>query len=162
MEPTPAGPRRRGGQWRRMKAQWRGLRADHTRGRTSLSVAVAVLAGMVLFCVFWVQVHRKGSDMNKPGFDSPEGEMRGREDAALPYPRATEATSASAVQEKHEERLMAMDGVEGVGIGRTALGDEAIVVYVRDQHVIQRLPKELDGVAVQFQVTGPIEAQKKK
>ncbi len=125
-------------------------------------VAVALLAGMVLLCVSWVQMHQKGSHMNKPGFDPPEGEMSGREDAALPDPRATEARSASAVQEEHEERLMAMDGVEGVGIGRTALGDEAIVVYVRDQHVIQSLPKELDGVAVQVQVTGRIEAQKKK
>jgi hypothetical protein len=139
-----------------MKAHWRSLASDHSGSTTRLWVAVAALAGMVLLYVSWVQAHRKGSEMNKPGFDSPEGEPRGQEDAALPYARA------AAVQQKNEARLMAMDGVEGVGMGRTALGDEAIVVYVRDEHVTPHLPKELDGVAVQVQITGRIEAQKRK
>ena len=129
---------------------------------SELRLILLVLAGVVLFCASRVLLSWKGSEMDKPGFDSPEGNLRGTEDAVAPYPGVTEAAHASTVKDKHEVRLMAMDGVEGVGLGRTALGDDAIVVYVRDQQAAERLPKELDGVAVQLQVTGRIDAQKRK
>ena len=86
----------------------------------------------------------------------------GAEEAALPYPRNEEPSAVSSIKQKHEARLMAIDGVEGVGIGQDQIGDEAIVVYARDSGVADRLPRELDGVSLQIVVTGPIEASNLK
>lgn len=145
-----------------MRVHWRGWPMNHPRGRMRLRLILVVLAGTLLICASGVLVYWKGHDMSEPGFDPPEGDVRGREDAAVPYPKEKEPTHAASVKEKHEVSLMAMDGVEGVGIGRGLLGDEAIIVYVRDQQAALRVPKELDGVPVQVQVTGRIEAQKRK
>ena len=134
----------------------------HSRSKMRLWLIIVVLTGTLLVCASPLLLCWKGTDMNKPGFDSPKGNLLGREDAMVPYPREMEATRVATVKEKHEVRLMAMDGVEGVAIGRTVLGDEAIFVYVRDQQAAERVPKELDGVAVQVQMTGRIEAQKPK
>jgi hypothetical protein len=53
---------------------------------------------------------------------------------------------------------MGIAGVEGVGITRDAIGDDAIVVYVRDSSVAGRLPRELEGHPVEVSVTGIIDA----
>lgn len=36
---------------------------------------------------------------------------------------------------------MSIEGVTGVGVGRTDIGDDAIVVYVMDASVARRVPK---------------------
>jgi hypothetical protein len=53
---------------------------------------------------------------------------------------------------------MAIEGVEGVGTGQDAIGNEGIVVYVRDAEAAKRIPRVVDGLNVQVQITGPIEA----
>ena len=55
---------------------------------------------------------------------------------------------------------MAIDGVEGVGTGQDAVGNEAVVVYVRDQEAARRVPRKVDGLNVLVQITGQIEALK--
>jgi hypothetical protein len=87
------------------------------------------------------------------------------EEAAMPYnpdePAATGSTSSSqiaGVKQNHERELMAIDGVEGVGIGRNQIGDDVILVYVRDEAVGQRLPFNIEGFQVKTQITGIIDA----
>jgi hypothetical protein len=53
------------------------------------------------------------------------------EEAAMPYSpeSSTEASSTvERVKEEHEKELMAIDGVEGVVVGRNSIGNDAIVV----------------------------------
>jgi hypothetical protein len=81
-----------------------------------------------------------------------------REDAAMPYYPKSEVSPADTVIRNQQARLMAIEGVEGVGIGQDAIGNEGIVVYVRDAEAAKRIPRTLDGVNVIVQVTGPIDA----
>jgi hypothetical protein len=85
------------------------------------------------------------------------------EDAAMYYnPEASEPeTGIGRAKAKHEQTLMAIDGVEGVGIGRDGLGNDAIKVYLRDSGVKARLPKDLDGYPVETEVTGIVDAQRR-
>jgi peptide deformylase len=63
------------------------------------------------------------------------------------------------VKQAQEARLMAMKGVEGVGIGADQLGNPAIVVYVRDAGAAARLPKQIEGHPVVVEnLGGPIDA----
>lgn len=93
-------------------------------------------------------------------FDEPPRE--GSEDPALPPSGAHEASSVGAgirgARDRNERRLLATPGVVGVAIGRTPLGDDAIVVYLRDASYEQAVPREVEGYPVQTIVTGEIEA----
>jgi hypothetical protein len=124
-------------------------------------VAVVAFLGIVLSggCV---DPSRKGAAMIEPGFESPNVRGAEQENAEMPHRSSQEASPASSIREEHRARLMAIDGVEGVGVGQNQIGDEAIVVYVRDQEVAKQVPRELDGISVQVQVTGPIDALKLK
>lgn len=62
------------------------------------------------------------------------------------------------VKMKHEQRLLAVDGVVGVGIGSTEIGDDAIVVYLREAHIQARIPSDLDGFPVRTEISGEIDA----
>ena len=61
-------------------------------------------------------------------------------------------------QEKHESRLLAIDGVEGIGVDVSEIGDEIIVVYVRDAGVRAAVPARLDGIIVRTVVSGELDA----
>ena len=54
---------------------------------------------------------------------------------------------------------MSIAGVVGVGIGRDAIGNEVIVVYVSDASVKARIPKVLDGFPTKIEVSGEFSAQ---
>ncbi len=66
---------------------------------------------------------------------------------------------AEDVLEKHQNRLMDIAGVEGIGIGGTA-DAPVILVMVRDggAEVRQRIPAQLDGYPVKVEVVGEITA----
>lgn len=87
------------------------------------------------------------------------------EDAAMPYLPAGEggagATPVDAARRRHAPALLAIAGVEGVATGRTASGDDAIVVYVRDEAARRLLPGRIEGYAVEIAVTGPIDASRR-
>jgi hypothetical protein len=85
------------------------------------------------------------------------------EDAAMPYsPDDAGGTSTSSaveqVKDEHEQELMAIDGVEGVGVGQGKIGNEAIIVYVRDEGARKRIPRTIAGYPVETIVTGVIDA----
>ncbi len=61
-----------------------------------------------------------------------------------------------AVKRKHEERLMSLPGVVGVGIGRKE-GRDCICVYVKDDNpkILAALPRTLEEIPVEIIVSGP-------
>lgn len=95
-----------------------------------------------------------GSDAALPGDLSEDAVMppAGAEDAAPP------STGIAAVRDRHERTLMTIDGVEGVAIGRSPIGEDALVVYLRDEGAASKVPRELEGYPVQTVVTGEIDA----
>ncbi len=75
--------------------------------------------------------------------------------AAPPPPGRLEAA-----KRRNERALMAIDGVEGVSLGQTAIGGEALVVYLRDASVKRRVPSQVDGYPVETSITGQIDIQR--
>ena len=81
------------------------------------------------------------------------------EDAAMPYSPESETSSAvEQVRQSHERELMAIEGVEGVGIGNDSIGNDAIIVYVRTNDAKTRVPSSINGYPVETIVTGVIDA----
>jgi hypothetical protein len=83
------------------------------------------------------------------------------EDAAMPYfPESSNETSSAVeqVKQSHERELMAIEGVEGVGIGRDSIGNDAIIVYLRVADARDRVPGSIGGFPVETRVTGIIDA----
>ncbi|MCU0560444.1 MAG: hypothetical protein MUD16_09660 [Desulfobacterales bacterium] len=63
------------------------------------------------------------------------------------------------VKQAHEAGLMAIEHVEGVGIGADSAGREVIVVYISDPDAAARLPKQIEGFRLRIEnLGGPIEA----
>ncbi|MFN8493780.1 MAG: hypothetical protein U0350_39625 [Caldilineaceae bacterium] len=63
------------------------------------------------------------------------------------------------ILQKHEVSLLAIDGVEGIGIQTDAMGNPVIMVYLRDTGVASRIPTQVDGVAIKTTISGKFEAQ---
>ena len=96
-------------------------------------------------------------------FGEPHGRHGIHEEAAMPYEPEQASGGAGqsqveSVRARNERTLMAIDGVVGVGIGRTPIGDDAIVLYLRDASVKQRVPTQVEGYPVETTVTGEIDA----
>jgi hypothetical protein len=100
-------------------------------------------------------------DVDKPvEFERPnEGLV---EDAAMPYPAAPAEgpprSEIEAVRQRHERDLLAIDGVIGIALGRGPTGEDALVLYLRDESVTSRVPSEIEGHPVTTVVTGTIDA----
>jgi hypothetical protein len=62
----------------------------------------------------------------------------------------------AVVKERNKTRLLAIDGVEGVAIGRDQTGRDALLVFVRDESVQARLPAQIEGFRVIVNITGEI------
>jgi len=67
--------------------------------------------------------------------------------------------SIESIRAKHEQRLMSLPNVNGVGIGEKD-GKPVIKVYVT-QEPVEGIPKTLDGVDVEVEAIGPVQAQAK-
>jgi hypothetical protein len=83
------------------------------------------------------------------------------EEAAMPYAPEESSEPRTAIQQakhSHERELLAIDGVEGVGIGRNSIGDDAIILYLRSEDVKTRIPHNIGGYPVETKVTGIIDA----
>lgn len=83
-----------------------------------------------------------------------------QEQAAVQYNPDDDVSGIEQVLRQHEAGLLARPGVTGVAIGKSPIGDPAIVIYLHDQISRSGLPKMIDGYPVVTQVTGPIEAQR--
>ncbi len=81
-------------------------------------------------------------------------------DVSVPYnPEDDEpANAAEDVKRRHEEELLGLPGVTGVGVGRGPVGDDAIVVYLKEQSEASRIPGTIEGIPVVTEVTSDIEA----
>lgn len=69
--------------------------------------------------------------------------------------------SIEKVKADHEGQLMAIDGVQGVGIGQREDGDGlAIKIYVDNMtnDLKKKLPKQLEGHPVQIEISGEFHA----
>lgn len=69
------------------------------------------------------------------------------------------STSIEEVHRAHTDELMAIPGVVGTAIGRCD-GAPCIKVYVveRAPELERRIPRQLDGYAVEIEVTGEFRA----
>ncbi|MEG2034087.1 MAG: hypothetical protein RR376_25825 [Janthinobacterium sp.] len=102
---------------------------------------------------------------NSKFMESPFGAF---EEAAMPYlPEGAgqpdvdaQHRRLDAARRRNERALMAIDGVEGVSLGQTAMGREAIVVYLRDSSVKRRVPPQVEGYPVETSITGQIDIQR--
>ncbi|MBN1466432.1 hypothetical protein JXA02_11760 [candidate division KSB1 bacterium] len=67
--------------------------------------------------------------------------------------------TARDVKKRYTTRIMKIDGVVGIGIGKEE-DDDAIMVFVKERTAIidQKVPKQLKGYPVIIQETGQIEA----
>lgn len=64
---------------------------------------------------------------------------------------------AESAQRQLMERLEGVDGVSGVGIGLNGSRDGYVVrVLLLPQEGMMKLPRDVDGVAVEAQIVGPI------
>ena len=65
------------------------------------------------------------------------------------------------VKKKYEKQWLRIPRVQAVGIGVTAEGKQGIIISVVrvDESVKQRLPEEIEGVAVELRQGGPFSAQ---
>jgi hypothetical protein len=66
-------------------------------------------------------------------------------------------SAALAAQARYTERLLAVPGIVGTGVGLTASGRAAVKVFTRAPG-IQGIPASLDGVPAEILVTGEIRA----
>lgn len=72
--------------------------------------------------------------------------------------QATKNGDATAVRARHEADLMAVPGVVGVGTGTCGEKECIKVLLEKETAQSKQIPKELEGVTVETEVTGAIEA----
>lgn len=99
-------------------------------------VALAVL---LVFSLVWVACSEKQPNVTAP------------QQSAVPT--AANFAKAATVQERYTDRLMGLDGVEGVALGLDVNGKPAIKVFTSKPDAAG-LPKELDGFSVEAELTG--------
>ena len=81
--------------------------------------------------------------------------------AAIQYDPNPLDSRAVQIKESHEALLMRIEGVTGVGLGRNKIGDDAIIVYLRDASFAAHIPSQIEGLPVLTEVTGEIDAYRK-
>jgi hypothetical protein len=119
--------------------------------------ATSILVVALLFSGCMGEPNMQNDQFDEPSFE----QLTGTSQPSL-TPPATDMpadTAVSSVLRKHEVQLLAIEGVVGVGIQRNAIGDDVIVVYVRDQSIRSRVPGNLEGVPVETVVSGEFHAQ---
>lgn len=69
---------------------------------------------------------------------------------------AANGATIEQVKEKYEHRWLALEGVEGVGIGEDRAGRPALKVYLsgKTEAVRRELPHEVEGYAVVTEDSG--------
>jgi hypothetical protein len=88
-------------------------------------------------------------------------EESGDEVAAMPYdptPTNDPHSAITRVRDENEQRLLAIEGVKGIGVGRDRIGGDALIVYALDASVKACVPSEIEGYPVEVIVTGEIDA----
>ena len=97
-------------------------------------------------------------EVNDPHID---GRIEGG--GAVDYDPETEAETEHmkhihAIKDAHEDELMAIPGVQGVGIGQNGIGEDVVLVYLKDAAAKQHVPPQLEDVPVETTIVGEIDA----
>lgn len=111
------------------------------------SVAVALVAALV-----WFGCGQDRAPPTAPGGVPPTFSLQGQQQGL---------DQAIAAQERHTDRLLAIRGVVGTAVGFTAGGQPAVKIFTARSGVAG-LPRTLDGVAVEVEVTGEILALRRR
>jgi hypothetical protein len=77
------------------------------------------------------------------------------EEGAMPFYNPEAQTARSPLEdalERSQARLRTIEGVVGVAVGRTEIGDDALLIYVIDSSIRERVPSEIDGYPVEVVV----------
>ncbi len=63
------------------------------------------------------------------------------------------------VKEKHENRLLNISGVQGIGIGEES-GKSIIIIYVakKTKSLLDKIPAQIEGYPVKIEVSGEFHA----
>ncbi len=71
-----------------------------------------------------------------------------------------EKPSIEDVMNRHEDRIMGLKNVVGIGIGEKETGVPCILVFVgrRDPETERSIPRELDGYPVKIEEIGEVRA----
>jgi hypothetical protein len=84
------------------------------------------------------------------------------EDAAISYqPDDDEQAARDGIHvalAEAERQLTHRQGFEGIGIAKSPVGEDVIVVYVEDQQALSQLPAAVGGFAVVGEISGEIRA----
>lgn len=76
----------------------------------------------------------------------------------IEQPTQQPAEGPVAIVGRYSDELLAIAGVEGLGLTKGADGGDAIVVYVRDRSATAKIPSVLGGLPTTVEVTGRIDA----
>ncbi len=115
---------------------------------------VAVLAVALALSIAWIGCgtdNSATSTLTRPQIQDPSLQLT----AANPAIQAV-----MRVQDRHTPDLMSIPGVIGTGTGLSAQGTPVVKVYTKERLPENAIPLELDGVAVETEVTGVIHAMK--
>lgn len=98
--------------------------------------------------------------MPEPGFAIPDLDALQAEAGEPTKPSAASGTAGTVatVLQRQGQALMAVEGVVMVGQGQDELGQDAIVVGVKQHHQLSGLPKSVEGVRVVGIVIGEVDA----
>jgi hypothetical protein len=91
----------------------------------------------------------------RPGFKTPDPARLPDTGPVDYHPDDTDVPGRAAA----EAELSRIEGVRGVGIGRTPTGADAWICYVTDRSAAARLPKSIAGRPIVAEVTGDIDIQ---
>jgi len=70
----------------------------------------------------------------------------------------TVSSKAKKALSKHEDKLLAIPGVQGVSVQIGEIGEEVVIVFVDNEETIKRIPDELDGVRVETEIVDQFDA----
>jgi hypothetical protein len=115
--------------------------------RTALPLALVLILG-----ISWIGCSDRPEDVTGPTDD--EAQIAQFDRSTAP---GQEVAAAIRAQEKHTDRLLRMNGIEGTAVGFGMNGRPEIQVYV-ERGDVAGVPRTLDGFPVKVHVTGKFRA----
>jgi hypothetical protein len=115
--------------------------------RTALPLALVLILG-----ISWIGCSDRPEDITGPTDD--EAQIAQFDRSTAP---GQEVAAAIRAQEKHTDKLLRMNGVEGTAVGFGVNGRPEIQVYV-ERGDVAGVPRTLDGFPVKVHVTGKFRA----
>ena len=112
----------------------------------SRRLSLTLLAGATLLLLEVVLV---SSAQGNEGFGAPSGLPEQAAASFTPPPPQGPQSAITRVVERNKARLFEIEGVHGVSVGRSPIGDDAIRIDIDNESVRDRLPQEIEGYPVE-------------